>query len=64
MVFSTSRTSGSQFKYSWGREKTKGLSRKTEEIEDIFGLTEKNIVEYVEKCNEKVVDRVNALVIQ
>lgn len=37
---------------------------KTEEIEDIFGLTEKNIVEYVEKCNEKVVDRVNALVIQ
>ena len=37
---------------------------KTEEIEDIFGLTEKNIVEYVEKCNEKIVDRVNALVIQ
>lgn len=37
---------------------------KTEEIEDIFGLTEKNIVEYVEKCNEKIIDRVNALVIQ
>lgn len=37
---------------------------KTEEIEDIFGLTEKNIVEYVEKSKAEVVDRVETFVIQ
>ena len=37
---------------------------KTEEIEDIFGLTEKNIVEYVEKSREEIVDKVETLVIQ
>ena len=37
---------------------------KTEEIEEIYGLTEKNIVEYVEKSREKVVDRVETFVIQ
>lgn len=37
---------------------------KTEEIEEIYGLTEKNIVEYVEKSREEVVDRVETFVIQ
>ena len=37
---------------------------KTEEIEEIYGLTEKNIVEYVEKNREEVVDRVETFVIQ
>lgn len=37
---------------------------KTEEIEEIYGLAEKNIVEYVEKSREEVVDRVETFVIQ
>lgn len=32
---------------------------KTEEIEEIYGLTEKNIVKYVEICREKIIDNTN-----
>lgn len=37
---------------------------KTEEIEEIFGLTENNIVEYVEKSRTEMVDIVETLVLQ